>query len=71
MTDRCRISVGFAGGQVLPLRVTGEKLDALRSALSSSSESWHEVEADDGPVLLNLGKVVFLRVDADEQRVGF
>jgi len=66
-----RISVGFSGGQVLPLRVSEENLQSLRRSLSSSSDSWHEVEAEDGPVLLNLGKVVFLRVDAQDQRVGF
>ena len=68
---RQRVSVGFSGGQVVPLRLADDKLEGLRRALSSGSDSWHEVEAEDGPILLNLGEVVFLRVDAQDQRVGF
>ena len=68
---RRRVSIGFEGGQVLPLRLTEDKLGELRKALSGGSEGWHEVEAEDGSVVLNLAKVVFLRVDAEEQRVGF
>ena len=65
-----RVSVGFSGGQVLPLRLSDDKLDAFRQAIQSGS-GWHQLEAEDGPVLLNLSQVVFLRVDADDQRVGF
>jgi hypothetical protein len=65
-----RVSVGFSGGQVLPLRLAEDKLDAFKSAIQSDS-GWHQLEAEDGPVLLNLAQVVFLRVDADESRIGF
>ncbi len=65
-----RVSVGFSGGQVLPLRLAEDKLDAFRQAIQTEG-GWHQLEADDGPALLNLAQVVFLRVDADEQRVGF
>ncbi len=65
-----RVSVGFSGGQVLPLRLAEDKLDAFRNAIQGGN-GWHQLEAEDGPVLLNLEQVVFLRVDADEQRIGF
>ena len=65
-----RVSVGFSGGQVLPLRLSEDKLDAFRAAIQGGS-GWHQLEAEDGPVLLNLAQVVFLRVDADESRIGF
>jgi hypothetical protein len=65
-----RVSVGFSGGQVLPLRLAEDKLDAFRNAIQSDS-GWHQLEAEDGPVLLNLAQVVFLRVDADDSRIGF
>ena len=66
-----RASVGFIGSQVLPLRLAQEKLDALHRALKDGQTNWYEVESEDGTVLLNLAQVVFLRVDADEQRIGF
>ena len=66
-----RSSVGFQGGAVLSLRVSQEALDALREALRAGQDRWHEVDAADGAVLLDLGQVVYLRTESDEQRVGF
>ena len=66
-----RSSVGFQGGAVLSLRVSQEALDALREAMRSGRERWHEVDAADGAVLLDLGQVAYLRTESDEQRVGF
>jgi hypothetical protein len=66
-----RSSVGFQGGQVLSLRLTQEALDGLRSALQQDSSGWREVDAADGAVLIDLGQVVYLRTESDEQRVGF
>lgn len=64
-----RISIGFHG-QTLAARVVPDQLAALRAALEGG-EGWHELEAEDGTVLLDLAKVVFVQVDAGEQRVGF
>jgi hypothetical protein len=64
-----RMSVGFQGGQVLALRVGEEPLRALYKALGSNG--WHELETEDGPVRLDLAQVVYVRVEADDQRVGF
>lgn len=70
MADKRRVSVGFMGTQVLALKLTDDRLTALREALREG-QGWHEVESDDGPVMLNLNAVLFLRVDATDQRVGF
>jgi hypothetical protein len=66
-----RGAVGFQGGQVLSIRVLEDELEKLRSALREGRERWHEVAAADGAVLVDLGQVVYLRVDSDEHRVGF
>jgi hypothetical protein len=65
-----RISIGFHG-QTLAARVAPEQLAALRKALDKGAEGWHELEAEDGMIALDLSKVVFVQVDAGEQRVGF
>ena len=71
MTAR-RAAIGFQGGQVLSLRISEEHLAELRQALSrGNAGGWREVEAADGAVVLDLGEVVYLRVESDEQRVGF
>ncbi len=65
-----RISIGFHG-QTLAARVAPDQLAALRQALEVGREGWHELQAEDGSVLIDLAKVVFVQVDAGEQRVGF
>ena len=67
-----RAALGFAGnGQVLSLRVSEEQLASLRQALQDGRERWHEVEATDGAVLVDLGQVTYLRVESGAHRVGF
>lgn len=64
-----RISVGFQGGQVLALRVSADELDGLQKALAAGG--WHDLQAEDGPVKLYLGQVVYVRVEDEDSRVGF
>jgi hypothetical protein len=66
-----RGAIGFQGGQVLSLRLPESELERLRTVLRDGKERWHEVEATDGAVLVDLGQVVYLRVDSDEHRIGF
>ena len=65
-----RITIGFHG-QALAARVAPDKLAALRKALDKDPSGWHELEAEDGAIALDLAKVVFVQVDAADQRVGF
>lgn len=64
-----RISIGFMASAPLALRVEDAELTKLEKALGS--EGWHELEADDGTVRLNLGHVLWLRTERDDHRVGF
>jgi hypothetical protein len=67
-----RAALGFAGNaQVLSLRISEEQLASLRAALQEGRERWHEVEATDGAVLVDLGQVTYLRVESGEHRIGF
>ena len=66
-----RTAVGFQGGQVLSLRLPEEVLVKLRETLKEGRERWVEVEASDGAVLVDVGQVVYLRVESDEHRIGF
>jgi hypothetical protein len=64
-----RISIGFQASPPLSTRVSDDELHRLREALGG--EGWHDVEAEDGSIRLNLEFVLWLRVEKDEQRVGF
>jgi hypothetical protein len=64
-----RISIGFQASPPLAARVSDDELARLHDALGG--EGWHDVEAEDGSIRLNLQHVLWLRVEKDEQRVGF
>jgi hypothetical protein len=65
-----RISIGFAGGQVLGARVTPGELAALNGALESA-RGWHALSCEEGTVRLDLAQVAFVRAESDEPRLGF
>ena len=64
-----RVSLGIQYAPPLALRVSEEELTKLQDALEGGG--WHEVAAEDGNLKLRLDSVLWLRVDASEQRVGF
>jgi hypothetical protein len=63
-----KVTIGFFGG-ALSLRVSSEQLDSLLKALPAGG--WHDIEAEDGTVRVNLAIVVYVRTDRDKHRVGF
>jgi hypothetical protein len=65
-----RVEVGFSGGQSIALRLTQKAYESLRKDVQRGS-GWTEIESADGPVSLDAGAVVFIRLDAGEHRVGF
>ena len=64
-----RISIGFQASPPVALRVPSEELDKLQGALGG--EGWHDVQGEDGTLKLSLQHVLWIRVEKDEQRVGF
>ncbi len=64
-----KINIGFLGGPSLAARVAPAELASLRRALGTAG--WHDLEAEDGTIALDLEKVVYVVVDAEEHRVGF
>ncbi len=67
-----RVDIGFTGGQVLSLRMNPAEHDSLHQALAGDSPGgWHEITALDSQVSVDLAKVVYVRLDAEENRVGF
>ena len=64
-----RISIGFQASPPIALRVSDAELDKLNGALGG--EGWHELTGEDGVLRLSLEHVLWVRVERDEQRVGF
>jgi hypothetical protein len=69
-TGHAKASIGFAGGQVLSVRVSAPALEQLGAELAAA-RGWFELEIEDGSVRLDLAQVAYVRVDSDEPRVGF
>ncbi len=64
-----KVSIGFLGGQTLSARVAPAELTKLRNTLPAAG--WHDLNAEDGTVAIDLSKVVYVLVDHEEHRVGF
>jgi hypothetical protein len=70
--DSRRIDIGFKGGSVVPARVKVGNYDVLREALGDErSDRWFELETLDSKISIDLSQVVYVRIDTEEQRVGF
>jgi len=64
-----RVTIGFAGNQVLGVRMQEAALNTLLQALAGGA--WHDLTVDDGTIRLNLSQVVYVRTELDEHKVGF
>jgi hypothetical protein len=65
-----RIEIGFAGGQVVAVRLDEGRFNDLRKALDSA-DGWTDVETEDGAIALDLRQVVFIRGAPGEHSIGF
>lgn len=65
-----KVEIGFEGGQVVPVRLDEAQLDDLRKALAGTDGS-HEITYEEGTLILDLGKVIFLRITSNATKVGF
>ena len=68
MAEKEKVTIGFFGGG-LSLRLESKELDKLLKKLPDGG--WHDIEAEDGTVRLNLATVVYVQTDRAEHRVGF
>jgi hypothetical protein len=64
-----RVSIGLDSAPPLAVRLTEAQLQTLRESLAAGG--WTDFEGEDARVQLNLDKVVFVRVEKDEQKIGF
>jgi hypothetical protein len=70
--DYRRVEIGFVGGGGASLRIEQDAYDALRQALTDGGGSqWHQLDAQDTTITLDLSKVAFVRLDTEPGRVGF
>jgi hypothetical protein len=66
-----RITIGLFAMQVLELRVSDEEYDSLRKALQGENLGWHTVKTQDSEVFVDLSKVSYVSLAAQDHRVGF
>lgn len=65
-----RVEIGFAGGQVVSVRLSEKPLASLRKQVEAS-DGWHDLETDDGTLAIDLAKVVFVRIAGAPHTIGF
>jgi hypothetical protein len=70
MANADRVSIGFAGGQVVEARLTEDQLKTLRRALDKA-DGWADVETEEGNLAIDLRQVVFVRGAGSPHSIGF
>jgi hypothetical protein len=70
MADLKRVSIGFGGGQVAAVRLGGEELERLRKGVGNG-DGWLDLRSEDGDFSLDLGEVVFVKVEGSAAAIGF
>lgn len=58
------------GGGMVTARMLEETYTELAKA-AETGEGWHSVSSDEGEISLRVDRIVYLRREAPEQRVGF
>jgi hypothetical protein len=69
MAARREVTIGFAVGQALAVRLDEDQIKRLRKSLGDGG--WFELDTEDGTAQIRLDAVVYVRVEGDEHRVGF
>ena len=69
--DSVRVEVAFTGGPTIAATVSPAGADALEHALASGAGGTHQLDTDDGRVIVVLGTVAYLKRFARDSRVGF
>ncbi len=64
-----RVTLGLQFTAPVPIKVDDAALDALLAALPKGE--WHDVKVDDGTMRVNLGQVIYVKTEDEEQRIGF
>jgi hypothetical protein len=70
MANADRVSIGFAGGQVVEARLTEDQLKNLRKALDKA-DGWADIETEEGTLAIDLRQVVFVRGAGLPHSIGF
>jgi hypothetical protein len=70
MADLKRVSIGFNGGQVAAVRLGEDELERLRKGLGDGA-GWLDLTSEDGDFSLDLGQVVFVKVEGSAATIGF
>ena len=66
-----RIEIGFVGGQMMSSLVTSKSATALEEALSKRAAATLTLESNEGPFMVVLAHVVYVKRFPPEGQIGF
>ena len=70
-SEKVRIEIGFDGGQIMRALVPTEDADRLQRHLLAGGDGIIEFESEDGPCLVQVARVAYVKRSAREARIGF
>ena len=70
-SEKVRIEIGFDGGQILGALVSSEDADRLQRHLQAGGNGVVEFEGEDGPCLVSVARIAYVKRLSREAKVGF
>jgi hypothetical protein len=69
--EKMRIEIGFDGGQIMSALVSAEDADRLQRHLLAGGDGIVELEGEDGPCLVSVARIAYVKRFSREPKVGF
>jgi hypothetical protein len=69
--ESVRIEIGFDGGQIMSSMVTTDSASELEQALNKTTAKTLTLESIDGPLIVVLAHVTYVKRFPPEGRIGF
>ena len=70
-SEQVRIEVGFDGGQIVSALVPSEDADRLQGHLLAGGAGAVELATEDGPCLVAVARIAYVKRFSREAKVGF
>ena len=70
-SEKVRVEVGFEGGQIVVALVPGKDADNLQRQLLTGGAGVVELGTEDGPCLVALARIAYVKRFSRDAKVGF
>jgi hypothetical protein len=70
-SEKVRIEIGFEGGQIVVAMVSAEDADRVQRHLLAGGDGVLELGTEDGPCLVTVARIAYVKRFSRDAKVGF